>query len=109
MCTDWGIVVPKMGMLGFTIMEGPGWGVDSLDVKERVRKALDAGVDQFGGAANTDELLELVAEGRISEERIDQSARRILRAKFELGLFDDPYVDVEEAVRAVGSEENMAA
>ena len=36
---------------------------------------------------------QLVEAGRISEARIDESARRILRDKFRLGLFDDPYVD----------------
>lgn len=94
-------------MLGFEIFEGPGWGVDDLSVKERVKKVIDAGVDQFGGNANTEELLELIEEGSISEERIDESARRILRTKFQLGLFDDPYVDVEEAVRTVGNEEHV--
>lgn len=106
-CTDWNILSDTR-LLGFTLFEATGWGVDSLSVKERIRKAIDAGVDQFGGSANTGELLELVAEGRISEARIDESARRILRVKFQLGLFDDPYVDVDEAVRTVGREEHMA-
>ncbi len=105
-CTDWGIV-EGFKMLGFEVFEGPGWGVDDLSVKERVKKVIDAGVDQFGGNANTEELLELIEEGSISEARIDESARRILRTKFQLGLFDDPYVDVEAAVRTVGNEEHM--
>lgn len=101
-CTDWGIV-EGFGAFGFEMFEGPGWGVDNLSVKERVKKVIDAGVDQFGGNMNTVELLELIAEGQISETRIDASARRILRTKFQLGLFDNPYVDVEEAVAIVGS------
>lgn len=101
-CTDWGIV-EGFGALGFEMFEGPGWGVDNLSVKERVKKVIDAGVDQFGGKMNTKELLELIAEGQISEARIDASARRILRTKFQLGLFDNPYVDVDEAVSIVGS------
>lgn len=102
-CTDWGII-EGFGVLGFEMFEGPGWGVDDLDVKQRIKKVIDAGVDQFGGNANTEELLELIAEGQISEERIDASVRRILRTKFQLGLFDNPYLDVDEAVRVVGSE-----
>ncbi|UCG88758.1 MAG: glycoside hydrolase family 3 C-terminal domain-containing protein [Gemmatimonadota bacterium] len=105
-CTDWGIV-EGFKMLGFEIFEGTGWGVDDLSVKERVKKVIDAGADQFGGNTNTEELLELIEEGSISEGRIDESARRILRTKFQLGLFDDPYVDAEEAVGIVGSEEHM--
>ena len=45
------------------------------------------------------------APGRISESRIDESARRILRDKFRLGLFDDPYVDPEAAERLCGSDD----
>jgi beta-glucosidase len=105
-CTDWGIV-EGFGVLGFEIFESPGWGVDDLSVKEKVKKVIDAGVDQFGGNINTEELIELIEEGSITEERIDESARRILRTKFQLGLFDDPYVDVAEAVRTVGNEEHM--
>ena len=41
--------------------------------------------------------------GRLAEERIDESARRLLRDKFRLGLFDDPYVDPDEAERICGS------
>ncbi len=102
-CTDWGIV-EGFGALGFEMFEGPGWGVDDLDVKQRVKKVIDAGVDQFGGNTNTAELLELIAEGLITEERINMSARRILRTKFQMGLFDNPYLDVERAVAVVGSE-----
>ena len=106
-CTDWGII-KGFGILGFEMFEGPAWGVEDLSIKERVKKAVDAGVDQFGGNANTDELLELVGEGAISESRIEESARRILRVKFQLGLFDDPYVDVEQVQQVVGNKEHMA-
>jgi len=47
----------------------------------------------------------LVREGKVSEERIDQSIRRLLRDKFRLGLFDNPYVDVDAAERIVGQPE----
>lgn len=105
-CTDWGIV-EGFGALGIEMFEGPGWGVDDLSTKERIKKVLDAGVDQFGGNMNSQELLELIEEGRITETRINESARRILRTKFQLGLFDNPYVDVDRAVKLVGSAEFM--
>ena len=50
-------------------------------------------------------VLELVSSGAIPEERIDESARRLLRDKFRLGLFDNPYVDVEYAGKLVGNNE----
>ncbi|RPI90487.1 MAG: glycoside hydrolase family 3 protein, partial [Chloroflexi bacterium] len=46
-----------------------------------------------------------VREGKVSEARIDQSVRRLLRDKFILGLFDNPFVDVEAAERIVGNPE----
>ena len=48
-------------------------------------------------------MLELVASGRVSEARIDQAVRRLLLVKFPLGLFDDPYVDEDDAERLVGA------
>ncbi|MDZ7607050.1 MAG: glycoside hydrolase family 3 N-terminal domain-containing protein [Cyclobacteriaceae bacterium] len=106
-CTDWGIV-EGFSLLGFPLFESTGWGVDDLSIKQRIKKILDAGVDQFGGNANTGELLELVKEGQISEARLDESVRRLLRAKFMIGLFDNPYLDVENAVNTVGKPEFVA-
>lgn len=103
-CTDWGIV-EGFGLFGIEMFESPGWGVDDLSVKERVKKVLDAGVDQFGGNSNTDELLELIDDGDISEARIDKSVRRVLRAKFQMGLFENPFVDAEMAIKMVGKKE----
>lgn len=54
-------------------------------------------------------MLKLVREGRISETRIDTSVRRLLRQKFELGLFDNPYVDEAKVGEQVGSPEFMKA
>jgi beta-glucosidase len=105
-CTDWGII-EGFGMFGIEMFEGPGWGVDELDVKERIRKVIDAGVDQFGGNNNAGDLLELINEGKITEERIDESVRRLLRAKFQMGLFDNPYVDPVRAAETVGRKEYM--
>ena len=81
------------------------WGVEHLSTEERALKALDAGVDQFGGEACPEVVVELVRSGRIDEARIDASVRRLLRDKFRLGLFDDPYVDAQAAADVVGQAE----
>jgi beta-glucosidase len=96
------MIIGGPGIFGFKIMEGMTWGVGDLSIKERIQKVIEAGVDQFGGNSNTEELVELIEEGRISEGRIDESARRLLRAKFQMGLFDNPFVDIEKAVKTVG-------
>ena len=57
--------------------------------------------------ANTDEgLIQLVKEGKVSEKTLDESVRRVLRLKFELGLFDEPFVDPVKAEGIVRSPEH---
>lgn len=105
--TDWELV--NDNRVGDQVLPARAWGVEHLDAKGRMEKIFDAGADQFGGEECPDLLIELVAEGRVTEERIDASARRLLTVKFELGLFDDPYVDEDAAGRIVGSPEFRAA
>ncbi len=82
---------------------GMPWGVDNLTETQRFAKALDAGVDQFGGTENSELLVGIVKSGQASEARLDQSVKRILVQKFEQGLFENPYVDPAQAGRIVGS------
>jgi beta-glucosidase len=96
-CTDWGIT---------SIMP---WGVETLPVEQRYRKALEAGVDQFGADHTPEIIVGLVSRGEIAEERVDQSARRLLRVIFQLGLFEDPYVDPRRAAEIAGSAPFQAA
>jgi beta-glucosidase len=97
-CTDWNIISDSK------IGEGRAWGVEHLSPKERVKKVLDAGCDQFGGESIPELIIELVEEGQITEERLDISVKRVLRDKFTMGLFDDPYVDEQKASKFVGNE-----
>lgn len=106
-CTDW-MLLTDLTIQG-RVMPARAWGVEQLSVHERARKAIEAGVDQFGGEACPEVIVELVRSGAVSEERIDQSARRILRDKFRLGLFDNPYVDGAAAERVIGAPGFVAA
>jgi beta-glucosidase len=103
-CADWGVITDLTMPNGY-VWPGRAWGVEHLSPVERVKKALDAGIDQFGGEAVSDLVVELVESGEISEARIDASARRILRIKFELGLFDGPYVDTDAVPGKIGTAE----
>ena len=107
-CTDWGLLT-SLEADGRVIFAAKAWGVEHLDVAERALKALNAGVDQFGGEACPEVIVELVRGGRVAEARIDQSARRLLRDKFRLGLFDNPYVDPDAAERVAGNPAFRAA
>ncbi len=107
-CTDWHLLTPS-GAFGFTLLPAKAWGVEELSIEERMIKALEAGVDQFGGEYLTDVMIQLVETGRITEARLDQSVRRLLRDKFRLGLFANPYVDIKKAASIVGNEAFVAA
>jgi len=106
-CTDWGLITESR-MMGKQLPPR-SWGVEHLSEIERVRKALDAGCDQFGGEDDPAHLIELVTSGAVPESRLDASVRRLLTVKFELGLFDDPFVDEDAAGDIVGSAEFRAA
>lgn len=107
-CTDWGLVTPHI-VNGKVFMEARCWGVEHLSPEERAQKVIDAGADQFGGEACPELIIALVQSGKISQERIDQSVRRLLLDKFRLGLFDNPYVDADAAEQTVGNEAFRAA
>jgi beta-glucosidase-like glycosyl hydrolase len=101
--TDWELV--NDNHVGDQVLPARAWGVEHLDPHGRMERILDAGADQFGGEECVEVLLDLVAQGRVSEARIDESARRILAVKFRLGLFDDPFVDEEQAATVVGRQD----
>ncbi len=106
-CSDWGIL-KDMGIPGIFTVPAKNYGVEHLSLQERILKAIEAGVDQFGGDNMPEELVALVASGQLSEARIDESARRLLRAKFRMGLFDDPYVDLSRVSQVVANPDFVA-
>ncbi len=107
-CTDWGLITPLV-YEGQVVMEARAWGVEALSDLERAQRLLEAGVDQFGGEERPELILALVRGGQVSEARIDVSVRRLLRDKFRLGLFDDPYLDPEASAEIVGNAAFCAA
>ncbi len=100
-CTDW-LLLKGLSMFGKQLIEAKAWGVEHLTPLERAQVALEAGVDQFGGETCPELIVELVRSGKVSEARIDQSVRRLLREKFILGLFDNPYLDPDHAEQTIG-------
>jgi len=88
------------GFAGF----GTPWGMEQATVQQRFVKAIDAGIDQFGGTSDDPApIVQAVHDGQVSERRLDQSVIRILVQKFALGLFDNPYVDAAAAGRIAGN------
>ena len=86
------------GELGYTGLIQTDWGLNFVG-------ATNAGADILGGAGvrSTRQLVE-----GVDEERLTDACRRILIAKFQLGIFENPYVDEENAAQVLGSEEHQA-
>ena len=79
------------------------WGVESLSIEERYAKALEAGVNIFSGNADPTLLLKAAKEGKAQIKYIDESVLLLLEEKFNLGLFENPYVDDKKANEIVGN------
>jgi beta-glucosidase len=102
-CTDWGLITDaKMGPV---VWPARAWGVEKLSEEERVKKVIDAGVDQFGGESCPEHIIKLVKDGKLTEARINESVKRLLRQKFELGLFDNPFVDESNVTKVFTNAE----
>jgi beta-glucosidase len=84
------------------------WGVEDLPKIDRFAKAVNAGVDQFGGTEEAQFLVQAVRAGKVAESRIDESAYRIAVQKLGQGLFENPYVDADAASRVVGNSKFQA-
>ena len=100
----------KLGYAGVVnsdtgISTGMPWGVEHLSVKDRYKKAIEAGVDRIGGDATPEIIVELAKSGGLTETRIDESARRIMRVYFGLGIFENPYANPDEAERTIRKKE----
>jgi beta-glucosidase len=98
----------KMGFKGIINSDtGPiemmPWGAEDLTIAERYKRTLEAGVNIYSGTADPSKLLEVAKSGAVDLKLIDNSVFRLLMEKFELGLFENPYVDEDAAERIVGN------
>lgn len=112
LCTDWMITADVAAV---DMFQGKCWGVEKLSVAERHYKAIMAGMDQFGGNNQMAPVLEAYKMGvaehgeEFMRARFEQSAVRLLRNIFRVGLFENPYLDVAETEKIVGNAEFMKA
>lgn len=80
------------------------------DGKEAAEKSINAGVDMDMMSHNYGlYLAELIDEGKVSEERLDEAVRNILRLKFRLGLFENPYIEADRAREVCYTPEHLEA
>ncbi|HSY19235.1 MAG TPA: glycoside hydrolase family 3 N-terminal domain-containing protein, partial [Candidatus Acidoferrales bacterium] len=107
----------ELGFQGFLVSDWAAIDQISKDYKHDVEQSVNAGLDMVmipyapGKSGNfvefIDDLKALVAEGKVSQARIDDAVRRILRVKFQMGIFDSTATD-PKLTAAVGSAEHRA-
>lgn len=112
--SDWAVTndCNELCLNGYPAGQRPGfesvgmpWGVENLPRAERFIKAVQAGLDQFGGTEEAHILVEAVKAGKLTEARLNESVARIMRQKFQQGLFENPYVDAAKAATIAGNAE----
>lgn len=81
----------------------------AASLEDAVKQSYDAGLDiaSIGGVSHAEHLIDVVRNGDIPESKIDEKVRRVLRAKFDLGLFEEPYTDVDAAMDVVGNPDHQ--
>ncbi len=104
----------ELGFRGVVVSEGGGFGTLLYEnivktQKEAGALALKAGVDVdiTYEPAYMGPLIENVKEGLVPIALVDRAVRRVLELKFRLGLFENPYVDVDRAIRTVHSQSHQ--
>jgi beta-glucosidase len=98
----------KIGFKGYVnsdtgIIGDRAWGLEDKSVDEQILIAIEAGTDVLSGFNNNKQILDLVKSMKLSESRVNLSVRRLLKEQFELGLFENPYVDPNRAAYVVGN------
>ncbi|GEK87078.1 glycoside hydrolase family 3 C-terminal domain-containing protein [Microbacterium aerolatum] len=108
-----GLLRDQMGFDGYVnsdtgIINERAWGLEDATVPERVAAAINGGTDTLSGFNDVATITDLVEADLVSEERVTLAAERLLTPMFQMGLFENPYVDPEVATETVGSDENLA-
>jgi len=108
-----GVLKQELGFNGFLVSDDAGIDQISSDYQIAVETAVNAGIDMVMIPRRPDEtnnyiqfiqdLKALVNEGKVSTFRINDAVSRILRVKFEMGLFEHPYTDDPALTAAIGS------
>jgi len=110
-CTDWFITGDSTDFE--SMISGKCWGVEDMSVVDRHYKILMAGVDQFGGNSDAKPVIAAYEKGvkqhgeKFMRERMELSAKRLLRNIFRVGLFENPYLDTEQSEKIAGNADFM--
>jgi beta-glucosidase len=103
----------RLGFTGYVnsdtgIINDRAWGLEQRTIPERVAAAVNGGIDVLSGFSTNATITELVKAGLVTQGRVDEAATRLLTEQFQLGLFEDPYVDAAKAADVIGSAAHRA-
>ena len=103
----------KLGFGGYVnsdtgIINDRAWGLERNSVAERVAAAINGGTETLSGFSENKTITDLVASGLVSEARVNEAASRLLKEQFQLGLFENPYVETAKANDAIGNDAHRA-
>lgn len=103
----------ELGFLGYVntdsgILSNTAWGVADLSLEERYAKAVKAGSAIFSDYNDPAGLINAVKTGLLTEENLNPAVKALLKEVFALGLFENPYVDPEEAQRVAEDPASQA-
>nr|WP_315425647.1 glycoside hydrolase family 3 N-terminal domain-containing protein [uncultured Albidiferax sp.] len=104
----------KLGFKGYVnsdtgIINDRAWGLEKKTVPERVAAAINGGTETLSGFNVNKTITDLVTAGLVSEARVTEAAKRLLKEQFQLGLFENPYVNASQASASIGSDAHRAA
>jgi beta-glucosidase len=108
-----GLLRGKLGFNGYVnsdtgIVNERAWGLEGKSVPVRAATAINAGVDVLSGFHDNKVITDLESAGLVSRARVDEAARRLLLEQFEMGLFENPYVDAGNVDNVIGSADHRA-
>lgn len=103
----------KLGFKGYVnsdtgIINSMAWGLEDKTVPERVAAAINGGTDTLSGFATNKTVKDLLDQGLITKNRVNEAAKRLLKEQFQLGLFENPYIEVSKADSAIGQDASRA-
>ena len=99
----------KLGFKGYVnsdtgVINDRAWGLEGKTVPQRVAAAINGGTEVLSGFQDKQTIIDLVNGGLVSQARIDEAAKRLLKEQFQLGLFENPYVDATKAAGTLGQQ-----
>lgn len=103
----------RLGFAGYVntdsgVLDGMAYGVEHLTLAERWAKLVGAGSDVVSDESDPKDLITAVEHGLLDESDLDRSVTLLLEEMFALGLFENPYVDPDEAEAVANDPESRA-